>query len=437
VAVDPSALRVTPARRITGAVRPPGDKSVTHRCLLFGALATAGPTAIYNPLRSEDCLATIECLTELGADIEHFEAEEFGGRPCTIVMPGPWTSPDIPLDCGNSGTTMRLLAGAIASVDGLRATLVGDASLSRRPMGRIADPIRRMGAWIEGETPPLTIEGRALAGIRHASPVASAQVKSCVLLAGLRATGETWVTEPSPSRDHTERLLEALGVELMRDGETTVGLRGGQSWLGFETDVPGDVSSAAFFMVAAACLAGSEVRLAGVGLNPTRTGVLDVLEAAGASVAVENLYESGGEPIGDVVVRGGAGLKAIEVSEALVPRLVDEVPVLAVLATQCRGTSAFRDCGELRVKESDRLEAVAGGLEAMGATVRRLEDGFEIDGPTRLRGATIEADGDHRIAMAFAVAGLLAEDETVVLGAESIATSYPGFAMDLAMAREG
>ncbi|MBS1714452.1 MAG: 3-phosphoshikimate 1-carboxyvinyltransferase [Armatimonadetes bacterium] len=415
-----------------GTVRPPGDKSMTHRALILAAMADESPSRIGDPLIGEDCMATAECLGECGADIEFFEPGEFGSARFAIVgRERPWSSPDVDLYCGNSGTSMRLLAGVLASVPGLDCRLTGDASLSRRPMRRVVGPLRDMGASIEGDTAPISIRGRTLNGIRYLSPVASAQVKTCLLLAGLKAQGETWVSEPSVSRDHTERMLEGLGIEVMRDGNLCVGVRGGQRIPAVDFDVPGDVSSAAFFLVAAAMTPGSDVRLVSVGVNPTRTGVLDALHRAGATVERDVERESTGEPVADLRVTGSGCLRAFEVGGDDVPRLVDEIPVLAVLATQCEGTTRIRDAAELRVKESDRLKTMAEGLREMGAAVIEHEDGLDVSGPTPLRGTTIDAEGDHRIAMAFAVAGLVATGETTVLNAQSVDTSYPAFESDL------
>ncbi|MBL8066369.1 MAG: 3-phosphoshikimate 1-carboxyvinyltransferase, partial [Chthonomonadaceae bacterium] len=335
------------------------------------------------------------------------------------------------LYCGNSGTTIRLLTGILAGMHGVDAVLTGDSSLSRRPMDRIVQPLSQMGGDIEGSCPPLTIRGRPLSGTKYKSPVASAQVKSAVLLAGLTAQGATWVTEPSLSRDHTERMFEALGIELLREGDLSVGLLGGQRLGPLDFLVPGDISSAAFFMVAASILPGSKVTLSQVGINPTRTGVLDILRQAGASVTLDQEFDSDGEPVADITVASG-GLKAFEICGPLVPRLIDEIPILAVLATQCEGVTVIRDASELRVKESDRIELVANGLNAMGAHVEPLQDGLKITGPSLLTGATIDATGDHRIAMSFAIAGMVAMGETRVTGAESISTSYPQFESDLA-----
>lgn len=297
-------------------------------------------------------------------------------------------------------------------------------------MRRVAEPLRLMGASVEGDTPPLRIRGGELKGIEYATPVASAQIKSAVLLAGLFAGGETRVTEPAQSRDHTERMLAAMGADLSRDGLTTT-IRGGKLLQPFEFEVPADISSAAFLMVAAALAPGSCLELMDVSINPTRTGILDVLHQAGVRVAVENERDSFGEPVADLMVFGQELIRPFEISGDLVPRLIDEIPVLAVLATQAEGVSTIRDASELRVKESDRIEQIATGLRAMGASIETHPDGLTITGPTPLRATTIDAAGDHRIAMAFAIAGLVAEGETLIEGAETVVTSYPNFENDL------
>jgi len=389
---------------------------------MLGAIAS-GDSVIKRPLASEDAISTVRCLEALGTQVEWHTLDE------VKICPDAWTSPSNDLDCGNSGTTMRLLSGLIASRP-ISATLVGDASLSRRPMKRIADPLRLMGADFEGDTPPITIHGGKLTGIDYFSPVASAQIKSAVLLAGLGASGETWVHEPAPSRDHTERMLESLGVPILRDAARGVGLCAGVP-RAFEFKVPADISSAAFFMTAATILPNSRVEFTDLSINPTRTGILDILADVGAEIAVEDAHDRLGEPVANVTVSSSGILKPFTVSGSLVPRLIDEIPVLAVLATQCDGVSEIRDARELRVKESDRIEAIAQGLRAMGASVETFDDGMRIEGPTRLRAAAIHAGHDHRIAMAFAIAGLLADGETVVDGAEAIATSYPEFEQHL------
>lgn len=388
---------------------------------MFGAIAE-GQSLVKNLLGSEDVAATRRALNQLGCQ---FSDSDQG----IAVNPAPWHSPEQPIDCGNSGTSMRLLAGLIASYP-ITATLTGDHSLSRRPMRRVTEPLSLMGATIQGETPPLKIEGGDLVGITYQTPVASAQVKSAILLAGLRAEGETWVSEPMLSRDHTERMLRAAGVELLA-GEHGIGVRGGSRLRAFEFNVPGDISSAAFWMVAAAVVPNAQITLREVGTNPSRTGILEVFDQAGVRVILESQTDQLGEPTADLTIRN-TDVKPFSISGSLVPRLIDEIPILAVLATQADGVSTIRDARELRVKESDRIESVASGLRLMGAHVETHEDGLSISGPTPLTGATIEADGDHRIAMAFAIAGLIASGETVINGAETIGSSYPAFVNDLA-----
>ncbi len=442
---EPGRLTIERASGIGGSFRPPSDKSLTHRAYLLAAIASTD-SVVTNPLRGEDCESTLSCLNKLGLRLEWISATEVRLMPAS-----EWTQPNAPLDCGNSGTTMRLLAGLVASRS-LDVTMIGDASLSRRPMKRIAVPLRAMGATVEGDTPPLHIGGRHLNGIAYASPVASGQIKSCTLLAGLRAQGETVVAEPSLSRDHTERMLRALGADLVSgvfhgvsdeeaakfgktcaelEGQCFSRLRPGHALSGFRFSVPGDISSSAFLMVAAALLPGDGIVAKDLNINPSRTGILDVLKAAGLTVECVNQHEALGEPIAGVSIRRGAGLKAFEIKGDLVPRLIDEIPVLAVLATQCEGTTMIRDASELRVKESDRIEVVVDGLRRMGAQVETFPDGMAITGPTPLQGIQIDAGHDHRIAMAFAIAGLIADGRSEISGAESIATSYPDFVADL------
>lgn len=421
-----STLKVGRVATLRGRFRPPSDKSLTHRALLLASRADT-QSVLRNPLDAGDCRSTAQCLRSLGSEIEWSE-------DVVRVRPHAWLSPAEVLDCGNSGTTMRLLAGFLAGCP-WTTVMDGDSSLRRRPMGRIADPLRRMGCRVEGDRPPIRVTGSdQLAPIRYESPVASAQVKSCVLFAGLQAPGETWVREPHRSRDHTERMLSGLGVNVLRDRDDPlwVGVEGGARWLGFEFSVPGDFSSAAFFLVAAALLPEAEVEACQLVLNDGRTGLLEVFEQAGVRFTVENAGSEIGEPVGSVTVSAGDGpYRPFGVSGGLVPRMVDEIPIAAVLATQCDGWSEIRDAEELRVKESDRIERVADGLRRMGALVETFPDGMRIYGPSRLRGARIEADGDHRIAMAFAVAGLIADGDTEIDGAEAIATSYPRFEEEL------
>lgn len=392
---------------------------------MLGAIA-GGPSVLRQPLRGEDPQSTRRALEAMGL----MTREDSGD--VVALEPSPWRTPAGPLDCGNSGTTMRLLAGLVAGHP-IEATLVGDASLSRRPMERIVTPLRAMGARVEGDRAPIVVRGGRLQGITHESRVASAQVKSCLLLAGLFAEGTTVVLEPEQSRDHTERLLASLGVRLtvVPGPPWRYEIEGGQAVHSFDFLIPGDISSAAFFMVAAAMLPGAQVACREVGTNPTRTGLLDVLTQAGVTWWAENETGACGEPIADLVVSASDNLRAFTIEGPLVPRLIDEVPILAVLATQCVGETVIRDAAELRMKESDRLQAMANGLRAMGARIEATADGLVIEGPTPLAGTGIEAHGDHRIAMAFAIAGLVASGETVIEGSETIATSFPSFAAEL------
>ncbi len=373
-------------------------------------------------LRSADVQATWRACQQLGARIaEH-------GDEVVVEPPERLREPDDVVDCGNSGTSLRLLAGALAAVPGL-SVLSGDASLRRRPVRRVIEPLRRMGAWLSARDgdrlPPLVVRGGPLVGTRHVLPVASAQVKSALVLAGLFAEGETTVVEPAASRDHTERLLRRMGVPVRLEG-TAVSVSPVRP-RGVEVDGPGDVSSAAFFLCAAAAVPGSEVTARGVGLNPTRTGVLDVLREMGARVEVANQRESGGEPRGDVTVRAGE-LRGTAIGGALVPRLIDELPVVMAMATQAKGRTLIRDARELRVKESDRLAVMGEALSRAGARVELFEDGCAVEGPTPLGPVAVQTRLDHRVAMSFAVAQLFAGGAEVALDDVScVATSFPGF----------
>ena len=413
--------RVRGATAIGGEARVPGDKSISHRALILGALAH-GEMEIRGLSPAADVESTARCLRALGVEISPV------GDRTVIAGAGPkgLSPPRTPLDCGNSGTTMRLLAGVLAGRP-FAAVLMGDESLSRRPMRRIIEPLSRMGADIvgrDGEFPPLRVRGGGLRGISYALPVASAQVKSAVLLAGLQAAGETEVVEPGPSRDHTERMLAYLGAPIEVEGRR-IRVRAGELQAR-PIAVPGDFSSAAFLIAACAARPGCTLLVRDVGVNPTRTGLLDVLREMGADVSVLDQREMGGEPVADLLVRGRE-LRAVEVGGALVPRLIDELPVLAVLATQAEGITVIRDARELRVKESDRIAAMVGNLRRLGAEVRELPDGMEIRGPCRLRGARLPGFRDHRVVMACAVAGLYAAGETAIEGAEWAAISFPGF----------
>jgi len=417
-------MKVTKAVSIRGDIRPPSDKSITHRAYTLASIAR-GDSLIKNPLRGEDCEATRRCLQQMGLQTDEIAPNEIRLRPAR-----EWSQPSAPLDCGNSGTTMRLLSGLIASRD-LDCTLIGDDSLSKRPMRRIAAPLQQMGATVEGDTPPLHIKGRNdLTAINYTTPVASAQIKSCVLFAGLRANGTTTLREPSPSRDHTERMLTAAGVHIGHD-PSGITVKGGSQPKGFEIDVPADISSAAFFMVAAAMLPESAVIFKDLGVNPLRTGILDVFADAGIPFWLGDESKQLGEPVKHLRVLTAPALRSFRIEGDIVPRLIDEIPVLAVLATQCYGVTEIRDAKELRVKESDRIESIAAGLRAMGAKIETFEDGMSITGPVKLKGTMIEAKGDHRLAMAFAIAGLVAEGTTEIEGAEAIQTSFPNFEKEL------
>ncbi|MFI5339407.1 MAG: 3-phosphoshikimate 1-carboxyvinyltransferase [Candidatus Methylomirabilales bacterium] len=414
---------------IRGAIRVPGDKSISHRSLLLGALAE-GSTEVRGFLRSEDCLATLAALRALGVEI----TESADGR---IVIRGQGPEglhePEVVLDAGNSGTTLRLLAGLLAARP-FFSILTGDSSLRCRPMRRVVDPLTAMGATLlgraGGQYPPLAIQGRQLSGIAWTSPVASAQVKSAILLAGIQATGETSVTEPVLSRDHTERMLAAFGVAVRRQG-TTVSVTGPARLRATSVAVPGDLSSAAFFLAAAAADPGGEVRIRDMGVNPTRAGVLEVLKAMGATITQARARTEAGEPLADLSVHG-ARLRGTRIGAELIARLIDEIPALAVAGALAEGETVISGAAELRVKEVDRLSALAGELTKLGAQVVEERDGLRIAGGRRLRGAVVGSRGDHRMAMALAVAALFADGETRVQDVACVETSFPGFARLLA-----
>jgi 3-phosphoshikimate 1-carboxyvinyltransferase len=422
-------FRVHPVARLAGTAEAPGDKSVSHRAALLGAIAD-GATEVHGFLEAEDCLRTLAAVQALGADVSKKGPGHY--RITGAGLHGLQEPGDV-VDCGNSGTGVRLLLGLLAGQP-FWTLLTGDESLRRRPMGRIAEPLTRMGATVVGRKDatrlPLAIGGRRpLRALAYVSPVASAQVKSAILLAGLYADGPVSVTEPARSRDHSERLLRQLGARLDVRG-TTVTLTPGPL-TGATVQVPGDVSSAAFLLVAAALVPGARVRLTGVGVNPTRTGVLDVLEAMGAGIetAASGADETG-EPTATLTA-STAALRAASIGGALVPRLIDEVPALAVAAAAARGVTTIADAAELRVKESDRIAMLARELGKMGVRVEERPDGMAIAGPQRFRGARVSSGGDHRMAMALAVAGLVADGETVVEDAACVGTSFPRFAETL------
>ncbi|CCH13210.1 MULTISPECIES: 3-phosphoshikimate 1-carboxyvinyltransferase [Stenotrophomonas] len=409
---------------LQGSLTIPGDKSVSHRSVMFAALAD-GTSHIEGFLEGEDTRATARIFSQLGVRIETPSPSQ---RIVHGVGIDGLKAPEAPLDCGNAGTGMRLLAGLLAG-QAFDCTLIGDESLSGRPMRRVTGPLSQMGARIDTQddgTPPLHVHGgQTLHGIDFASPVASAQIKSAVLLAGLYAQGETRVVEPHPTRDYTERMLSAFGVDIeFSPGEAR--LRGGQRLRATDIVVPADFSSAAFYLVAASIIPGSELRLKQVGLNPRRTGLLHALRLMGADISEENPAEQGGEPVADLVVRY-APLKGARIPEALVPDMIDEFPALFVAAAAAEGQTVVSGAAELRVKESDRLAAMATGLRALGMQVDETEDGATLHGGARLGSGTIESHGDHRIAMAFAIAGQISDGEVRINDIANVATSFPDF----------
>ena len=416
-------MKIAPAAALRGHIAVPGDKSISHRAVLLGSIAD-GETSVRGFGRSQDTEATIGAVRALGATVHDDEVDAL--RIEGVGLRG-LRDPGEPIDCGNSGTTIRLLAGILAGGPG-RFELTGDDSLRRRPMERIAGPLVQMGAQVETTdgTPPLTIDGGELHGIRYELPVASAQVKSCVLLAGLYAQGRTTVVEPLPTRDHTELMLQAGGVQVRRQ-QRRISVGPAERLLLGEIVVPGDFSAAAPFIVAATLLPGSELTVHDVGLNPRRTGLLDVLARMGARVTIFHRHRRGGEPVGDVEVLS-AELVATAVTGDEVPLLVDELPLFALAASSAHGTSRVEGARELRVKETDRIETVTASLRALGARVTATEDGLEIRGvPTRPRGGSMSSHGDHRIAMLGAVAGLVSRDGVQLGGSEAVAVSFPGF----------
>ena len=419
----PEVTEVRPAERpLSGTVSVPGDKSISHRMALVAAVAE-GRSVISGFSRAGDCEATLSVLRDLGVRVDRSEG-------AVLIEGAGWTGlrrPERDLDCGRSGTTMRLACGLLAAA-GVEATLTGDPQLLARPMERVAEPLRLMGASVEttGDRPPIRLKGGPLSGIEYELPVASAQVKSAILLAGLRAEGVTAVIEPVPSRDHTERLLSWLDVPVEIHGATRrVSVRPAEP-RGFEAHVPGDLSSAAPLMAVAAAVPGSAVTVEGVGLNPTRTAFLELLARMGAEVQLEPGEDTGPEPFGTVTVRH-ADLRSTEIGTEEVPGLIDELPLVGVLGALAEGTTVVRGAGELRVKESDRIAGLVRGLRAMGADAEELPDGFTVTGPTTLHAGEVDALGDHRLAMAFAVAGLCAGGPVSVDGIGSVADSFPSF----------
>jgi 3-phosphoshikimate 1-carboxyvinyltransferase len=417
-------IEITRASRLSGEITPPPDKSISHRAVMFSSIAK-GKGVVRNFLRAQDTESTMEAFRALGIEIED--------RGDTLVVHGRGLhglteAPDV-IDCGNSGTTMRLLTGVL-SANPFFSVLTGDDSLRSRPMKRIIKPLSLMGAHISGRDgnrlAPLAISGRELNPLSYDMPIASAQVKSSILLAGLYTEGITIVKEPARSRDHTERMLPAFGADMKTDG-LSVTVRGNRELTSQEIDVPGDFSSAAFFMVAAIVIPGAEVLLKNVGINPTRTGLISVLQSMGADIRIMNTRSVSGEPVADIICRGTSGLKAVTVTGDMVPSLIDEFPVLCIAAAKAEGTTMIRGAEELRVKESDRIKAMATEIARMGVPVQEYPDGLDITGIDTLSGAEVSSHGDHRIAMSMAVAGLTAAGVTTIHGAHAVDISFPGF----------
>ncbi|MGA9854274.1 MAG: 3-phosphoshikimate 1-carboxyvinyltransferase [Gammaproteobacteria bacterium] len=415
---------IAPGGQLTGRIRVPGDKSICHRALLLGALAKDA-THISNFLESTDCLATLHCLQMLGVKIEKTLR---GGVAIEGVGVHGLRAPIHELNCGNSGTSIRLLAGLLAGQP-FESMLTGDASLRRRPMLRVTEPLTRMGAVIRSLSgcAPLVIHGRRpLTPLRYAIPIASAQVKSGLLLAGLQAEGETWLMEPAKTRDHTERMLASFGCKVLHDGKW-LGIRGGDKLSATAIAIPGDLSSAAFFITAAAGQPAAHITLEGIGVNPSRTGVLHVLQAMGADIRLLHRHMLGNEPVADIEVCGGS-LQGVDIGPDMAPLVIDELPALLMAAASARGVTTLRGASELRVKESDRLQALATGLRTLGVEVELWDDGIRVTGRQHFQGGVVDSFGDHRIAMAFAMAGLRTHSPLRIRDCRNVDTSFPGFA---------
>lgn len=415
-------------KKLKGTVTVPGDKSISHRSIMFASLAE-GVSEITNFLEGADCLSTIDCFRKLGVDIR---TEESG----SIFVHGKGlhglSAPSSTLDAGNSGTTTRLISGILAAQP-FSTRLTGDASIQRRPMKRIIDPLTQMGAQIISENnngcAPLLIHGRPLHGIHYRTKVASAQVKSAVLLAGLYAEGVTKVTEPYVSRNHSEIMLRLFGADVHTEGTTAI-LTPGSPLTARKIQVPGDISSAAYFIAAASIVPGSEVLIHNVGINPTRDGMLKAAQAMGADITIENMHTENGEACSDIIVRA-ASLHGTQIGGSLIPTLIDEIPVIAVMAAFAEGTTVIKDAAELKVKESNRIDVMTANLQAMGCNIEATDDGMIIHGGRPLHGAVIPSHGDHRIVMSFSVASLMAEGETTILDRDCVNISYPGFYEDM------
>lgn len=405
-------------RGLAGVAVVPGDKSISHRALMHAALSP-DVSVLENVLDAGVTRAMVRVLRAVGVSLE-----QAGTR--FVIRGGDLRSPGADLDCGNSGTTMRLLLGVLAGREGLSATVTGTPGLQRRPMGRVVQPLNVMGANIAGDFAPLRLRGGRLRGIAHRTAVASAQVKAALLLAGLQAEGATTIHEPGPSRDHSERMLRALGVDVQSAGYSVTLLPPTGPLPPTQLTMPGDISAAAFVIGAAAITPGSAVRISAVGVNPTRTGLLDVLLEMGADIALENPRTVGGEPVADLRVQY-APLRGVMVSGETVVRMIDEFPIFAVIASRAEGVTVVREAEELRYKESDRIATLAGELRKLGVTMDEQPDGFRVEGGQRLTGGAVDSHGDHRLVMSLAVAGLVAESAVQVAGAEAVNESFPGF----------
>lgn len=410
-------------KKLNGEISIPGDKSISHRSIMFGAISE-GTTTITNFLTGDDCLSTISCFRKLGVEIV-VEGEK-------VIIHGKGLEglrePVEVLDVGNSGTTIRLMLGILAGRP-FFSTLIGDASIGKRPMTRVTKPLRSLGAMIDGrnsgEYTPIGIRGGILQGMEYRLPVASAQVKSSILFAGLQGEGRTTVIEPSKTRDHTERMIRHFGGEVEVDG-LTVAVPGGQQLKGADVHVPGDISSAAFFLVAGAIVPGSEIILRNVGLNPSRTGIIDVMQEMGADIEIINEKADAFEPAGDIKIKTSS-LKGVTIGGDMIPRLIDEIPVISLLATQAEGVTVIKDAEELKVKETNRIDTVVNELTKLGARIEATDDGMIIYGKSSLSGATVSSHGDHRIGMMLAIAALICADETKLENQEAISVSYPSF----------
>jgi len=416
-------LILSKSPKVKGEIKVGGDKSITHRGLIIGSIAE-GITTLKDYSKCDDCMATLEIMKKLGISILKNKS--------TIRIEGKGlhglNEPDDILDCKNSGTSMRLLSGLLAGQN-FFSVLTGDNSLTKRPMRRIIEPLALMGAKISGrdenQFAPLTIKGGNLKAIDYKSPVASAQVKSSILLASLYAKGNSSITEPSMSRDHTERILNLFGAKI-ESSENKIILKEKNKLIAKELSIPGDISSAAFFIALASIIKGSKILIKNVGINPTRTGIIDVLKSMGADISVKNERNKTYEPVADLLVKGKE-LRGIEISGKFIPKVIDELPILAVAATQAQGITTIKDAHELRVKETDRIYAIAAGLKKMGAKIEEKPDGFTVEGPTTLKGNICESFGDHRIGMALAIAGVIAEGKTTLAESECIDVSFPEF----------